>query len=176
MNETFAAALGAIEVFRGLGPNQLAAIAHLGERIVFRPGETVIAAGQPGDGAILLVAGNAAVTGPDGEPMQPVPEGSLVGEMAMLIEHSYRITVVARSSVRALKINRGAMQALMLEDPSIAQHFTHRIASRLTRMAVELRRIDQMLALASETAAPVQRALAAETGSMPAQAPSGAPI
>jgi CRP-like cAMP-binding protein len=70
--------------------------------------------------------------------------------MAMLIEHDYAVTVVARTSVRALKISRQAMLRLMAEDPDLAQHFVDRIATRLTRLAVELRRIDQMLALAAE--------------------------
>ena len=85
-----------------------------------------------------------------GRPRQPVEPGSLVGEMAMLIEHDYRITVVACSSIRALKITRAQMQAHMLAAPSLAEHFVGRISSRLSRVAVELRRIDQMLALAAE--------------------------
>ena len=148
------ATLQNLEVFRGLDQQQLAEIARKAERIVFKPGQTVVVAGQPGDGAYLLVAGNAEVM-PDathaaGRPRQPVEPGSLVGEMAMLIEHDYRITVVACSSIRALKITRAQMQAHMLAAPSLAEHFVGRISSRLSRVAVELRRIDQMLALAAE--------------------------
>lgn len=148
------ATLQNLEVFRGLDQQQLAEIARKAERIVFKPGQTVVAAGQPGDGAYLLVAGKAEVM-PDathaaGRPRQPVEPGSLVGEMAMLIEHDYRITVVACSSIRALKITRAQMQAHMLAAPSLAEHFVGRISSRLSRVAVELRRIDQMLALAAE--------------------------
>lgn len=163
MNEVFVAALGRTEAFRGLGPHQLRAVVDAAERIVFRSGETIIAAGAPGLAAILLVAGDAAAIGGEsptaGTPTAetPVVAGCLVGEMAMLIEHDYRVTVVARSSVRALRIDRSAMHALMLRDPAIADHFQARIASRLTRMAVELRRIDQMLALAVEVAAGARR-------------------
>ena len=148
------ATLQNLEVFRGLGPEQLADIARKAERIVFKPGQTVVEAGHQGDGAYLLVAGDAEVlpdeTHPGGLRGQPVVPGSLVGEMAMLIEHEYRITVVARSSIRALKITRAQMQAHMLAAPSLAEHFVGRVSSRLTRVAVELRRIDQMLAMAAE--------------------------
>ena len=150
-------ALQNLEVFRGLDQEQLAEIARKAERIVFKPGQTVVEAGAQGDGAFLLVAGDAEVL-PDERQTnhprgnrQPVVPGSLVGEMAMLIEHEYRITVVACSSIRALKITRAQMQALMLAAPVVAEHFVSRISSRLSRVAVELRRIDQMLAIATES-------------------------
>ena len=155
-------ALQNLEVFRGLGEDQLAEIARRAERIVFKPGQTVVEAGHAGDGAFLLVAGDAEVMPDDARDNarnvarsgsgggQAIEPGSLVGEMAMLIEHEYRITVVARSSIRALKITRAQMQAHMLAAPSLAEHFVGRVSSRLSRVAVELRRIDQMLALAAE--------------------------
>ncbi len=149
-------ALQNLEVFRGLDEAHLADIVRGSERIVFKPGQTVVAAGGQGDGAYLLVAGEAEVL-PDGEVSQSTPPagrriepGSLVGEMAMLIEHEYRVTVVARTSIRALKFTRAQMQTQMLAAPSLAEHFVARISSRLSRVAVELRRIDQMLAIAAE--------------------------
>ena len=152
INDSLVTTLQNLEVFRGLAPHQLTEIVRQSERIVFRPGQTVVEAECPGDGAYLVVAGNAEVlpdsAGP-GSPIQ-VEAGSLVGEMAMLVEHDYRITVVARSSIRALKITRRQIQEQMLEDRSLAEHFVDRISQRLTRVAVELRRIDQLLALAAE--------------------------
>lgn len=142
-----------LEVFRGLAPEQLAEIVRKADRMVFRPGQTVIEAGHAGDGAYVLVTGDADVLLDEAETHQgqPVQPGSLVGEMAMLIEHQYRITVVARTSIRALKITRAQLQAQMLVAPHLADHFVDRISSRLSRVAVELRRIDQLLALAAET-------------------------
>ena len=135
-----------VGLFQGLKPLQITEIARQAERIVFRTGETIATAGAAGDAAILIVGGPARRTDDD-ETIEP---GSLVGEMAMLIEHEYRITVVARSSIRALKITRAQMQAHMLAAPIVAEHFVSRISSRLSRVAVELRRIDQMLAIAAE--------------------------
>ncbi len=141
-----------LEVFRGIAPEQLAEIVRKADRMVFRPGQTVIEAGHQGDGAYVLVAGDAEVLPDDAETHrgQSVQPGSLVGEMAMLIEHEYRITVVARSPIRALKITRAQIHAQMQATPKLAEHFVGRISSRLSRVAVELRRIDQLLALAAE--------------------------
>ena len=149
-------ALQNLDVFRGLDETHLAEIVRKSERIVFKPGQTVVSAGGQGDGAYLLVAGDAEIL-PDAPTTQGAPAasrrvepGSLVGELAMLIEHEYRVTVVARTSIRALKFTRAQMQSHMLTAPSLAEHFVDRIASRLSRIAVELRRIDQMLAIAAE--------------------------
>ncbi len=152
--ETFAARLGDLEIFRGLATEQLARIARAAERVVFRDGHEVIRRGADGDAAYLIVSGAAeAIPAPEaGLDSHIVAEGSLLGEMAMLIEHHYAVSVVARGQVRALRLSREAMHRLFVADPALAEHFVTRIASRLTRVAVELRRIDQMLAMAAEGA------------------------
>ena len=79
--------------------------------------------------------------------MRATPEnvapGSLVGEMAMLIEHEYTSTIVAGDRVFCLKILRSALHAQMLADASLAQHFHDRVTEQLVRTAEELRRIDK---------------------------------
>ena len=71
-----------------------------------------------------------------------MPAGALLAEMCMLIEQEHGVTVVARSPVLAIKILRTTMHELMLDDPALASHFTHRISRRLARVADELRRIE----------------------------------
>jgi signal-transduction protein with cAMP-binding, CBS, and nucleotidyltransferase domain len=66
--------------------------------------------------------------------------------MAMLVEHEYRATVVARDRVLCLKITRAAVRAQMLEDAALARHFERRLTERLTRVAEDLRQIDDILA------------------------------
>ena len=119
--EAFAARLRDLELFRGLEPEQLMAIARNMERIVFKPGQRLLEAGGVGDGAFVIVSGDAE-TLPLYEDEQPVSiePGSLVGEMAMLIEHQHKIGVIARGPVRALKISRSALHKLMLEDGALA--------------------------------------------------------
>ncbi len=152
-NEALIATLKDLEVFRGLEQSQLAALVKNAERVVFRAGQPILTAGKPGDGAYLLVAGEAEVVSDEAGPMsQAVRPGTLLGELAMLIEHDYRITVESRSTVRALKFTREAMIALMTADRQLTNHFIDRISARLSRIAVELRRVDEMLALAAQPA------------------------
>ena len=137
-----------VPLFAGLKPLQITELARRAERVKFRRGDTITKAGAPGDGAYLVVSGLAEhVASADPEsPAEPIEPGSLVGEMAMLVEHDYRATVVARDDVLCLKITRTAMCAQMLEDVALAQHFERRIFERLSRVADDLRRIERIIA------------------------------
>lgn len=137
------AALLRIRLFQGLSPLQLTEIARNAERVTFRAGELLTAAGQPADAAVLIVAG-ACDRVIEGMParLEPIETGSLIGEMAMFVEHVYGATVRAREPVRGLRITRKAMHAQLLDDQALAEHCVTRISQRLNGVAAELRRID----------------------------------
>lgn len=138
-----------LEIFQGLKPLQITEIARHAERIVYKPGQVLIEDGKGGDAAIIVVGGEAVRTKAPMAPAdheEPIVPGSLLGEMAMLIETDYSSTVVARTTVRALRITRDAMLAMMLEDSSLAEHLVSKVARRLHTIAAELRKIDVVLA------------------------------
>jgi CRP-like cAMP-binding protein len=165
-----------LEIFQGLKPLQITEIARQAERIVFKAGQVLIEDGAAGDAAIVVVSGEAVRTkapmaGDDAE--EPIEPGSMLGEMAMLIETDYSSTVVALGPVRALRISREAMLQMMLEDPNLAEHLVAKIARRLHGIAAELRKIDVVLASdpEAETAGVSQtsmRSASPETASSPA--------
>jgi CRP-like cAMP-binding protein len=150
--EDLAAPLSQVALFVGLKPLQLAEMAQRAEQVRHWPGETVIKAGQPGDGAYLLVSGRVdCFLGPEAaSAAAPVELGSLMGEMAMLIEYNYSATFIARDRAFCLKLTRAAMHAQMLEDASLLEHLQRRITERLVRVTEDLRQIDNALA-AGET-------------------------
>ncbi|MEO1283211.1 MAG: cyclic nucleotide-binding domain-containing protein, partial [Pseudomonadota bacterium] len=68
-----------IAIFQGLRPLQITEIARRSERIVYRPGQSIIQEDDIGDAAVLVVTGDAVRTsGPhtDTEP-EPILPGSL---------------------------------------------------------------------------------------------------
>lgn len=140
--------LAALDAFRGLTPEQLAQIAGLTDRLIFRDGQKIIEAGVEGDGAILMVAGAATVEADAerGTDRRSLGSGTLFGELAMLSEHVFAVTAVADGDVKAVKIPRAAMLDLLGAEPAIAAHFRQRLASRLMRVALELKVIDERLA------------------------------
>ncbi len=155
--DALAAPLLRVELFQGLRATQITQISRAAERIVYRTGDTITRAGEDADAAILIVSGSAEWL--DGASSEEVEIGSLIGEMAMFIDHVYGATIVAKSQVRCFKLPRAAIQALLLHDAGLAQHLTAKIASRLTRIADQLRAIDgtmddQNIPLLSDEIAP----------------------
>jgi CRP-like cAMP-binding protein len=147
------------EIFRGLSPLQLTEIVRQADRIVYGPGDTIVRAGTAGDAAVLIVSGDAVRFLEDDEPSmglnaQPIGTGSLLSELAMLVDHEHGTTVVAHTTVRALRITRAGLHAQMLDDPDLATHFVDRITERLHRVADELRRIDYAIAETEGVPAP----------------------
>jgi CRP/FNR family cyclic AMP-dependent transcriptional regulator len=135
-----------VAAFNGLTPRQFSEIARQAEKLKFVRGEVITTAGTPGDGAFVIASGPAERLEGSGHPSEFVAPGSLIGEMAMLIEHDYQSTVIARDWVFCLKITRAAMHAQMREDPSLTEHFQRRVTERLLKVAEDLRQIDAMLA------------------------------
>jgi CRP-like cAMP-binding protein len=137
-----------VPLFQGLKPLQLTEIARRADRIVYKPGDVIVTAHGELDAAVLVVSGEAVRTeGPGLETgaNEALPAGALISEMTMLIETECTSTVVARTPVRALRITRQEMQAHMVSDPSLADHFVAKIAGRLSSFMESLREIDRAL-------------------------------
>ncbi len=133
-----------VALFQGLTHPQVNEIARRAERIVFKPGEVIVTHDAPAQGAILLVSGEARrVAGPGVDGVEVLPPATLIGEMAMLVETSSSSTVVAATSVRALRFSREEMLEQMAADPALAEHFIALIAARLHSVAAEMRAIEE---------------------------------
>ena len=150
--EALVTPLLSVPLFQGLSPLQLARLARSAERIVFQAGEIVIANGESGDAAFLIVSGPAVRSeAPDGSGRgQILDSNSLVGEMAMLVDTEHTSTVITRGQVRALKFTRASLYELMQRDSTLADHFVDKIAARLSDLASQLKAIDEGLITASE--------------------------
>lgn len=135
------------EIFQGLKPLQITEIIRRAERIVYRAGEMIIEEDTVADASILLVGGDAVrIVGSDLRPRaEPIEVGSLLTEMAMLIETTHNATVVAKTTVRALRIPRQELNEQMAADPAVADHFVAKLTERLAAVAAELRAIDEVL-------------------------------
>lgn len=141
-----------VELFAGMKPLQLAELARRSDRIVYKAGDAIITEGEIGDAAILVVKGKALrVAGPGPSAAgEPVAEGSLLGEMAMLIETPHTSTVIARDVTRAIRLTRTSVLEQIAADPSLADHLSHKLARRLSAIAEQLRALDRQLSLHDE--------------------------
>lgn len=142
--ETNAELLGRVPIFRGLTASQLAAIAEQGCEVFFRDGTAILMSGESAEAAYLILSGFALAEAPAGLGLRPetLGYGALLGELAMLVETTFSVTVWAKWQVRALALPRAAMLQLMERDPTIACHFSEKLLSRLLQLAGDLRRVD----------------------------------
>jgi sulfate permease, SulP family len=107
------------------------------EELVAEPGDIVIAEGVDSDSVIVLLAGSlrAEVTGRDGEPTRiaRILPGTLVGEIGHYAGVPRTATIRAEQRCRMLRIDRGALERLARENPSLAADFHRLAASDLAR-------------------------------------------
>lgn len=145
-----------LPLFRGLSGLQMTEIVRRAGRQVFRPGDTIVAENQIGDAAFLIVSGEAvrinAESADVGKLNERIPEGTLVGELAMLVETVHSTTILARTTVKALRLGREDLHEAMLADPTIAHHFSAKLTERLNAFALEFACIDRNLAAIAESA------------------------
>ncbi len=134
-----------VPLFQGLRPIQITEIARRAERVMFRAEDVIIREDETGEAAFLIISGDVVRTGgPDiGD---SISAGTMLGEMAMLVETTYSSTVVCKGPVKALKITRESLHEQMRADLPLAEHFIAKLSGRLRALAEELRRVDQTLA------------------------------
>jgi CRP-like cAMP-binding protein len=136
-----------LPLFRDLNPLQISEIARRAERIIYRTGDSVTTEDQPADAAIIIVSGTCVRRTVDGKKTREefLPEGSMIAELAMLVEVVHPTTIVARDQVKALRLSREKMHELMQEDAALAAHFSSRILKRLHALATDLLVVDELL-------------------------------
>lgn len=149
--------LSCLPIFDGLSPEQLGDIARAADRVLYRSGDVIVAENQTGEAAVLIISGKCFRVDADSpRGGELVPEGSLIGELAMLVEMQHGATIIAQSRVKALRLTRDALRQVMEKDGQLAEHFIARIVQRLKSMAESLAEIDRMMG-ADVTAIPVSQ-------------------
>ena len=146
--ETNAELLGRVPICQGLSEEQLSAVAAKGNKTYFAEGASLIKAGDKGDVGYLILTG-LAITEPEAESgleAELLEPGTLVGEIAMLVESTHTLNVKAKVRVRALAIHRADLYELMETNPAIAHHFSQKLIDRLIALASDLREVDAQFA------------------------------
>lgn len=146
--ETTAQLLGRLPIFQGLDPARLETVAGLGRDVMFEHGKSVVTMGERGNAAFLILSGSVVVQHADSShPPELLGYGTLVGELAMLVETTFTVSVTTRWPVRAIALERAALFATMEADPTIAHHFAGKLLDRLCALASDLRRVDGKFAI-----------------------------
>jgi hypothetical protein len=124
------ALLGAIPILRPLAPAILEQLAHEARPLHVAPAVEVIRQGDAGDRFYVITAGEADVL-IDGERRQTLRAGDYFGEIALLRDVPRTATVVARSELDLLTIERDAFLSAVTGHPESAAAAHAVVATRL---------------------------------------------
>jgi CRP-like cAMP-binding protein len=137
-----------VPLFSGLSDDLLSAVADAGQKSFFEAGENLIAEGQAGSTAYLIMTGKAGSPRREGDEIitEDLWPGTLVGELGMLVETVHSVTVTAKERLRALAFHREGFVKVMEAHPDLAQHIAEKLLIRLHGLAAEIRMVDNRLA------------------------------
>lgn len=124
--------LNAVPLFKGLSKRDLTDIARQVDEVEFRPGEIMVAAGESGREAFVVLDGTATVRKNDRK-VAELGTGAVVGEMSLLTDLPRNATVRAETFVPALRIQRSAFLSMLEDHPAVAVKIVQALATRLAQ-------------------------------------------
>jgi CRP-like cAMP-binding protein len=137
-----------IPLFADLPAEQLRLIAFGAVRLELVPGQVLFREGAKAQSGFVVLSGVIQLT--SGETMPPktvatCEAGSLIGEIALLIETRRPATAIATAPSQVLEIERKAILHMLNEYPGVAIRMRERLADRLTATVADLSRIGETL-------------------------------
>jgi CRP-like cAMP-binding protein len=126
--------LRSIPIFAACDPVHLQLLAFSSERRTFNAGDALIAQGQAGAAAYLLLSGQAdlfteGASGPVN--IGAAGEGAFLGEVAMIGDVPYSITAIARTPLSAARIARSLFMRVAEEYPDFGAAVFRALAHKL---------------------------------------------
>jgi CRP-like cAMP-binding protein len=134
-------ALARHPVFAILDREALRILAFSADKLEVPAGSRLFTQGAAAESAYLVLAGTLEMeTSSGGRVMGhgPVPEGALVGELALFCPTVRSANAVARSDLTVLKVGRSMFRRLLEEYPAGAAELRRRMAERLTQLTSAL--------------------------------------
>jgi CRP-like cAMP-binding protein len=130
--------LGDCSFFSSLDDRELECLFEAAETLRIETGETVFRRGDPGDTALLVLAGSVAVeadrSSGDSVVVSVLEPGELVGEMAVLDGTTRSATVTALEPCELLAIPQSEILALLVNHPGMAIRMLGMLTARLRRL------------------------------------------
>lgn len=114
-------------------------VAFAAESRILRAGDVLFRAGEPSDGAMLVVSGAVALTDDSGAPATEIlGPGALLGEIALFASVPRPVTAIAREPAQVMRLSRSVMRRVLGEFPASAEAVAAAIGDRLRGFVGEL--------------------------------------
>lgn len=112
--------------------NPLNLFTDMKDAVSYEAGETIFKQGEPGDTLYVVRSGEVAISF-DGEPLETVGVGSILGEMALIDRSARSATATAKNACQLIPVNEGRFRSLVSENPFFALHVMEVMADRLRK-------------------------------------------
>lgn len=125
--------LARVPLFSSLSRAQLGRVASVAEQHLYREGHEVVKVGQPGKAFYVIVHGRVKVMkGRRAE--AELGGGDFFGELALLDGEARSRTVVALTTLEAIRIDRPAFRRLLRKEPDLAIALLEGMARRTRKI------------------------------------------
>lgn len=105
-----------------------------------QPGEMLFREGDRAEGGYLVMSGRLDLSRA-GEVEVSATPGTLVGEMALLIDTVRPATAVANGRARVYGLRRSSFRRVLEEYPDVARLLQQRVADRIAQISPDIERI-----------------------------------
>ena len=122
--------LGRLELFSGLGREELERIAERYDTVRFGEGEWVVREGARSGALYIVVDGEAAVVVAE-EERGRIRIGSFFGEISVLLDEPATAAVVTRTPLHCLVVPGGDVERFLVDNPQVALQMIRTQARRL---------------------------------------------
>ena len=140
------AILETVPLFSAMDRDALRLIAFAGETKIVRAGDVLFRRGEMSDGGYLVTSGAVALDATDdGSPAVVATAGTLIGELALIIDTARPATAIAREPSSVLKIGRSVFRRVLDEYPELAVAVRDVVAARAEATAAELAEVRRKL-------------------------------
>ena len=133
-----------IPIFSECEPVHLQLLAFSAVRESFEPGSVLMAQGQEGKAAYLILGGQVEITTQEAGPMGEAGPGALLGEVAMIGGSPYSITATAADAVSTARIDRELFLRVAQEFPEFGTAVLRSLARKLELSVQDLEEARQL--------------------------------
>ena len=134
-------ALRAVPFFADLTPEDLARLARIGEKRIYRAGQEIVRKDEEGLSLYVILSGSATVTAGGRE--HTLGPGEFFGEMALLGGTRRTATVIATEEVEAMVLEATYFRPFLIKNPSVTVTILEGVSRRLREVQDRIERMEQ---------------------------------
>jgi zinc transporter ZupT len=127
--------LGRVAFFRALPVEEVIRLLPDVSIGAFDEGEEIFRAGDAGDSLYVIAEGTVGICGRDGDEIAALDPGAVLGEMALVTGQPRSATAIARSRVRAWRIDREEFERQIAASPALGAAFRKVAEERIDDLA-----------------------------------------